>query len=156
MITLIAACSKNRVIGKDNQLIWHLPEDLKRFKRLTTGKTVLMGRKSYESIGHPLPNPRNCVLTRDKKFNPNHNDVLVYNKMEDVIPLFNDIWILGGGEIYRQIIDFADVIELTLIDKEFEGDTYFPEIDSTWIESIRESYNNGEYDYHFITYTRRK
>ncbi len=153
MITLIAACSKNRVIGKDNQLPWHLSEDLKRFKKITTDKVVLMGRKTYESIGRPLPNRTNLVLTRDKTFAP--QGVYVYNHLEEVLPIFNDIVVIGGGEIYKQMIKRADVIELTLVDKEFDGDAYFPEIDDTWKEESRETFNNGDFDYHFIRYKRK-
>ena len=153
MITLIAACSKNGVIGKDNTLPWRLPEDLKRFKSLTMGKNVLMGRKTYESIGKPLPNRTNIVLTRDTSFKT--DSVLVYNNLEQVLPIFRDIVVIGGGEIYKQCINKADVIELTLIDKEFEGDTFFPIIDSSWEESKRETYTNDEFTYHFITYIKK-
>ena len=154
MITLIAACSKNRVIGKDNQLPWHLTEDLKRFKKITTSKVVLMGRKTYESIGRPLPNRTNLVLTRDKTFAP--QGVYVYNNLEEVLPIFNDIVVIGGGEIYKQMIKMADVIELTLVDKEFDGDAFFPEINlNIWEEQNRETFNNGDFDYHFITYKRK-
>lgn len=153
MITLIAACSKNGVIGKDNTLPWRLPEDLKRFKSLTMGKNVLMGRKTYESIGKPLPNRTNIVLTRDTSFKT--DSVLVYNNLEQVLPIFRDIIVIGGGEIYKQCINKADVIELTLIDKEFEGDAFFPSIDSSWKESKRETYTNDEFTYHFITYIKK-
>ncbi len=154
MITIIAACSKNRVIGKDNSLIWRLPEDLKRFKSLTTGRNVLMGRKTFESIGKPLPNRTNIVVTRDKSYKK--EGILVYNSYTEVLPIFRDIVVIGGGEIYQQMIQFADIIELTLIDKEFDGDTLFPIIDmNQWGEVNRESNNNGEFDYHFITYKRK-
>ena len=154
MITLLAACSKNRVIGIDNKLPWHLPEDLKRFKKLTSGKAILMGRKTYESIGSkPLPNRTNIVLTKDKTFSS--NGALVYNNLDEALPIFSDIIIVGGSEIYKQTLSIADVIELTLIDKDFEGDSYFPEINDKFVEEKRESYNNGEFDYHFITYKRR-
>jgi len=154
MITLLAACSKNRVIGINNKLPWHLPEDLKRFKKLTSGKEILMGRKTYESIGSkPLPNRTNIVLTKDKTFSS--NGALVYNNLDEALPIFSDIIIVGGSEIYKQTLSIADVIELTLIDKDFEGDSYFPEIDDNFVEEKRESYNNGEFDYHFITYKRR-
>jgi dihydrofolate reductase len=154
MITLLAACSKNRVIGINNKLPWHLPEDLKRFKKLTSGKEILMGRKTYESIGSkPLPNRTNIVLTKDKTFSS--NGALVYNNLDEALPIFSDIIIVGGSEIYKQTLSIADVIELTLIDKDFEGDSYFPEINDKFVEEKRESYNNGEFDYHFITYKRR-
>lgn len=153
MITLIAAMSKNRVIGINNQLPWKLPEDLKRFKNLTTGNVVLMGRKTYESIGRPLPNRTNVVITRDTSFKA--EGVLVYNNLHEVLPIFNRIFVIGGGEIYNQLIKVADEIELTLIDKEFEGDAFFPEIGNEWIESEKETSNNGEFDYHFIKMSRK-
>lgn len=153
MITLIAAMSKNRVIGINNQLPWKLPEDLKRFKNLTTGNVVLMGRKTYESIGRPLPNRTNVVITRDTSFKA--EGVLVYNNLHEVLPIFNRIFVIGGSEIYNQLIKVADEIELTLIDKEFEGDAFFPEIGNEWIESEKETSNNDEFDYHFIKMTRK-
>jgi dihydrofolate reductase len=154
MITLIAACSKNRVIGKDNQLIWKVPGDLKRFKELTTGHPVLMGRKTFESIGRPLPNRTNIVITRDKNWK--NEGCLVYNNWEEVLPIFEkeNLFIIGGGEIYKTMIELADKIELTLIDKEFEGDTYFPEIKGEWKEEKRETLNCLEFTYHYITYTK--
>ena len=128
MVTLIAACAKNRAIGKDNKLLWHLPSDLKRFKRLTTGKTVVMGRKTYESIGKPLPNRKNIILTNNKDLVIEGCEVI--NSISE-LNLMEDIVIIGGEQIYNLFIDYADVIELTLIDKEFEGDAFFPEIDLT-------------------------
>ena len=154
MITLISACSKNRVIGIDNKLPWYLPEDLKRFKRLTTEKVVLMGRKTYESIGRPLPNRTNIVLTRDLNYKA--DGVLVYNNLEEVLPIFKDIVVIGGSEIYKQFMRKSDVIELTLIDKDFDGDSFLPEIDEEiYNVSNIESFNNGDFDYHFITYKRK-
>jgi dihydrofolate reductase len=155
MITLVAACSKNRVIGKDNKLPWHLPEDLKHFKSLTLDRVILMGRKTFESIGSkPLPKRTNVVLTRDKDFKS--DNILVYNNIDEVLPIFRDIVAVGGAEIYKKFLNFADEIQLTLIDKEFEGDTYFPEIDENiFEEKKRDSFNNGEFDYHFITYKRK-
>lgn len=154
MITLLAACSSNMIIGIDNKLPWYLLEDLKRFKMLTTGKVVLMGRKTYESIGRPLPNRTNIVLSRDRTYKP--EGVFVYNNLEEILPIFRDIIVIGGGEIYNQMIKIADVIELTLVDKEFDGDVFFPNIDlSKWAEEKRDTFNNSSFDYHFIKYTRR-
>jgi len=155
MITLIAACSKNRVIGKDNQLIWKVPGDLKRFKELTTGHPILMGRKTFESIGRPLPNRTNIVITRDKNWK--HEGCLVYNNLEDVLSIFEkqNLFIIGGGEIYKMLIILSDKIELTLIDKHFEGDTYFPEIDSNWTVENIESHSCLEFNYSYITYIRK-
>ena len=149
MITLIAACSENRVIGKDGTLIWHIPEDLKRFKKLTLGNPIVMGRKTYESIGKPLPGRTNIILTRDKNFKA--ENCLVYNKISDVLEIFekSNIFVIGGGEIYKQFLDRADRIELTLIHKNFDGDTYFPQIGNDWevIECQKSNFENIEVDY---------
>jgi dihydrofolate reductase len=149
MITLIAACSENRVIGKDGTLIWHIPEDLKRFKKLTLGNPIVMGRKTYESIGKPLPGRTNIILTRDKNFKA--ENCLVYNKISDVLEIFekNNIFVIGGGEIYKQFLDRADRIELTLIHKNFDGDTYFPQIGNDWevIECQKSNFENIDIDY---------
>mgnify|MGYP000063687731 CR=1 FL=1 len=152
MIKIIAAMSKNRVIGDSNALIWHLPEDLKRFKQLTTGNTIVMGRKTYESIGKPLPNRRSIIITRDASYKVDGCEVV--NSLEEALLLSNsDCFIIGGGEIYRQAIYIADCIYLTLIDKEFEGDTSFPEI-KDWREASCEDFSNEEFKYSFIKYER--
>jgi dihydrofolate reductase len=155
MITLIAACSTNRIIGKDNTLIWNVPGDLKRFKNLTSGHVVLMGRKTFDSIGKPLPNRTNVVISRDTSLLI--EGCLVYNDWREVLPLFDkkEIFVIGGGEIYKQLLPYADKIELTLIDKEFEGDTYFPNLDEKWVEEKIESLTCPEFDYHYITYKRK-
>ena len=155
MITIIAACSKNRVIGKDNQLIWNVPGDLKRFKEITTGNPILMGRKTFDSIGKPLPNRRNIVITRDKNWQ--HEGCLVYDNFQDAISDFKgeNIFVIGGGEIYKMLISLADKIELTLIDKDFEGDTYFPVIDDNWIVEEEESHECLDFSYYYITYVRK-
>jgi dihydrofolate reductase len=155
MITLIAACSKNRVIGKDNTLIWNVPGDLKRFKNLTSGHVVIMGRKTFESIGRPLPNRTNVVISRDT--NLKIDGCIIYNDYREVLTIFEnqEIFVIGGGEIYQQLLPYVDKIELTLIDKEFEGDTYFPELNTSWVEENRESLTCSEFDYHYITYKRK-
>ena len=152
MINIIVAMSKNRVIGDSNTLIWHLPEDLKRFRQLTTGNTIVMGRKTYESIGKPLPNRRSIIITRDPDYSVEGCEVV--NSLEEALLLSNsDCFIIGGGEIYRQAIDIADRIYLTLINKEFEGDTSFPEI-KDWVEISYEYFSNDDFEYSFIQYER--
>jgi len=152
MIRIIAAMSKNRVIGDSNALIWHLPEDLKRFRQLTTDNVIVMGRKTYESIGKPLPNRRNIIITRDLDYSAEGCEVV--SSLEEALLLSNsDCFIIGGGEIYRQAIDIADRIYLTLIDKEFEGDTSFPEI-KDWVEVSCEDFSNDDFKYSFIQYER--
>lgn len=152
MVNIIVAMSKNRVIGDSNALIWHLPEDLKRFRNLTTGNAIVMGRKTYESIGRPLPNRRSIVITRDRDYLAEGCEVV--NSLEEALLLSNsDCFIIGGGEIYRQAMDIADRIYLTLIDKEFEGDTSFPEI-KDWVEVSCEEFRNDEFGYSFVQYER--
>lgn len=126
MISLLVAFAKGRVIGKDGVMPWHLPADLAHVKALTTGKTIVMGRKTFDSLGRPLPNRRNVVLTRNRDFQPDGVDV-VHTK-EEVLAL-GDVIIFGGAEIYRQFLDVADRLYITEIDLEAEGDTFFPEWD---------------------------
>ena len=156
MINLIVATSKNGVIGNDNSLIWHLPSDLKHFKNLTTGKTIVMGRKTYESIGKALPNRRNIVITRQDDYDPDGCEVV--SSLEEALLLCGEnCFIIGGGEIYKQSIDIADKIYLTLIDEDFEGDTYFPKITSEWYVVSRvdkKSDDKNKYNYSFIEYER--
>lgn len=144
MISIIVAHDLNRVIGKDNGLIWRQSADLKRF----------MGRKTYDSIGRPLPNRRNIVISRQDIEMPG---VEVVKSLSDAIKLDSDIFILGGGEIYKQSINLCDKIYLTLVHANLLGDTYFPEIGDEWSEESSESFNSDEknqYDYSFINLVR--
>jgi dihydrofolate reductase len=157
MIKIIVATSKNRVIGNNNSLIWNLPNDLRRFKEITSGGTVVMGRNTYESIGKPLPNRRNIIITRSSL---SIEGCEVVNSIEEALLLCNnDCFIIGGGEIYKQTIDISEKIYLTLIHEEFEGDSYFPEIDSTWFKVSRvDNYpdDKNKYKYSFIEYEKYK
>lgn len=124
----VVAHDKNRLIGGDNKLLWHLPEDLKNIKMLTLNSTVIMGRKTFESIGKPLPKRLNVVLTKDKNFKP--KNCLIYDTVEDVVRDFAEdpkVFIIGGGEIYKQFFPFVQRIYVSLVDGEYQGDTYFPE-----------------------------
>jgi len=155
MINIIVAHSINRVIGKDNKLIWKQSADLKRFKELTLAKTVVMGRKTYESIGKPLPNRRNVIITRQNIEIPFCE---VVNSLEEALKLDSEIFILGGGEIYQKSIILADKIFLTKIWTELEGDTYFPEIGSEWEIESEEFYNKddkNQFDYSFINLIKK-
>lgn len=156
MISLIAAMSKNRVIGNDNSLIWKLPADMKRFKEITTGKSVIMGRKTYESIGRPLPNRRNIIITRNESYSVDGCEVV--SSLEKAIEICNsDAIIIGGGEIYSQSLPIADRIHLTIIHENFEGDTYFPELGEEWAKVSREDHQPDEknqHKYSFIDYER--
>ncbi|WP_400162756.1 dihydrofolate reductase [Brevibacillus sp. TJ4] len=126
MISLLVAYAKNQVMGKDGTMPWHLPADLKHVKEITTGKTIVMGRKTLESIGKPLPNRRNVVLTRNRDFHM--PGVEVVHSKDEVLAL-GDVIIFGGAEIYRQFLDEVERMYITEIDLETEGDTFFPEWD---------------------------
>lgn len=156
MISLIAAVSKNGVIGDSNKLIWHLPADLKRFKELTVGHSIVMGRKTYESIGRPLPDRRNIIITRDENYKV--QDCEIVNSIEEALLITNnDCFIIGGGEIYKQTVTLANKIYLTLIDSDFVGDTYFPDIDQKWFvcdEQAQIKDEKNPYNYKFITYEK--
>jgi dihydrofolate reductase len=131
MIKIIVAMSKNRVIGNNNELIWKLSSDLKRFKELTTSHPVVMGRKTYESISRPLPNRRNIIITRNSEYEVEGCETV--SSLEEALLLTNnDCFIIGGGEIYKQSLEVADKIYLTLVHQEFEGDTQFPELGKEW------------------------
>ena len=130
MISIICAIGKNRGIGKNNKLLWHIPEDLRHFKKITTGSVVVMGGKTFESIGKPLPNRTNIVVTRDKELKA--EGCLLKYSLEDIIEeakTYKDkeIFIIGGGEIYKQSIAHADKLYLTIVDEETEADTFFPD-----------------------------
>ena len=128
-ITIIAAASENNVLGKNNDLIWKIPEDLMRFKKMTTGHAVIMGRKTFESMSKALPNRRNIIVTRNKKFFAENTEICY--SIKEALSLVKDDpqpFIIGGGEIYSQSMEFADIIELTRVHHDFDGDTFFPEI----------------------------
>ncbi|MFD0760674.1 dihydrofolate reductase [Lutibacter aestuarii] len=159
MITIIAAIAEDNALGKDNQLIWHLPADLKRFKQVTSKHHVIMGRKTFESLGKPLPNRTNIIITR----NPNYTikGCVVVNSLKQAIEAAKEDenpFILGGAEIYKQAIEFADKLDLTFIHHKFDADAFFPEIDTTiWKETSREFHKADEknkYDYSFVSYKR--
>lgn len=154
MISIIVAYDKNRAIGKDNKLCWRQSNDLKRFKELTTDKTVVMGRKTFESIGKPLPNRKNIVLTRQRV---EIDCVEVVSSITDIKDIKEDIFIIGGGEIYKLFLDVADRIYATEIDCEIEADTWFPEIGNNW-KIIKSEKNNlddkNQFNYNFVIYEK--
>lgn len=156
IISLIAAMGKNRVIGKDNSLPWKLPEDMKRFRELTAGKPVVMGRKTFESIGKPLPNRKNIILTRDKNYKA--DGCIVVHSVDDALNATkesNEVMIIGGANIYGQFLPIANKMYLTLIDADFEGDAYFPEYDkSEWGEVKREEHKNDNFRFVFAEMER--
>lgn len=123
MISLVVAYDENQVIGYQNQLPWHLPNDLKHFKKLTTGKTIAMGRSTFESIGSPLPNRRNIVLTHSTTFQADNVEII--HQLEDIL-LLDEVMIIGGASVYEQLLPHADQLYITEIHHSFQGDTYFP------------------------------
>lgn len=132
MLSIIVAKASNDVIGGDNKLLWHISEDLKRFKEITSGHTIIMGRKTFESLPKVLPNRHHIVITRDKNFNVDSEAVTIINDISDVISKFKDtkeeVFIIGGGEIYKTLIPYTKKLYLTRVYKDFEGDTIFPVI----------------------------
>lgn len=153
--------AKNRVIGKDNQLIWHFPEDLKHFKRLTSGHHVVMGRKTFESVGRPLPNRTNIIVTRQANYKA--EGCLIAHSLDEAIALVeNDAqpFIVGGAEIYKQALEIAKTIELTIIDGEYDGDSFFPEFDMNIWKLARgekkEADDKHIHPYEFLTYKKIK
>lgn len=151
--------AKGRVIGKDNDLIWHLPDDLKHFKNLTKGHHVIMGRKTYQSMGKPLPGRTNIVITRQKDFKAD-GCILVNNIEEGIQKAEGDSqpFIIGGGEIYKQALKYAQTMELTEVNGEFDGDTFFPTFDEKqWKEVSRTHHPVDEkhkYSFDFIQYSK--
>ncbi len=161
MITIIAAIAKNNALGKDNDLIWHLPADLKRFKKVTSGHHILMGRNTFESIGKPLPNRTSVIITRNQDYFK--DGCLIANSIEEALELSkdDDAFIIGGAQIYKQAIEkgLVDKLDITIVHQDFEADVFFPEIDmNVWKEVAREDFKADEknkYDYSFVSYVRK-
>lgn len=161
MISLIWAMDENRVIGKNNQLPWHLPEDLKFFKRVTMGHPVAMGRKTHESIGRALPGRENIIITTNKEYKS--EECTVVYSIEELIQYIKEkdeeVFIIGGAEIFREVLPKADKLYLTQIQSQFEGDTFFPDVNmEEWVLESQEIGLKDEknpYDYEFLIYVRR-
>jgi dihydrofolate reductase len=165
-VALIAAFAQNLVVGINNSLPWHLPEDLKYFKRTTSGKAIIMGRKTYESIGRPLPNRTNIVVSRNPNFSA--EGVVMVTSLEEAVKhaenvnMINgveEVMIIGGAAIYQASLPMADRLYLTHVHANVEGDAYFPKIDlEQWEEVSREDFNRDEsnpYDYSFSVYDKK-
>lgn len=162
MLSIIVAVAENNVIGKDNKLIWHLPADLKRFKEITTGHTIIMGRKTFESLGRVLPNRKHVILCNDMEMNVEDENVEVLEDISMLDKYIQDTeehFIIGGATIYKLLMPKANKIYLTLIHEKFDGDVYFPEIsDEEWKIVDRTAGITDEknpYNYEFITYVRK-
>jgi len=159
-ITLIVAATENNVIGKGNKMPWHLPNDLKYFKKNTLEHSVVMGRKTFESLGKPLPDRRNIILTRD--MTAKSDDVDISNSFQEVLNYCRDereIFVIGGGEIFKQTLPFADKILLTRLHTTIDGDAYFPELPAhEWILESEDTHEKDEkhaFDYSFQVYVRK-
>ena len=158
-INIVVAIASNNAIGKNNKLLWHLPKDLRHFKELTTGHTVIMGRKTFDSVGKPLPKRRNIIVTRQ---NIKIEGCEVVNSLEAALALAKnetEVDIVGGAEIYKLAMPLTNTIHLTIVHQSFEADTFFPEIDNkTWHETSREEHQPDEKNaipFSFITLKRR-
>ena len=162
MLSTIVAIANNNVIGKDNKLIWHLPEDLKRFKQITTGKNIIMGRKTFESLGRVLPNRKHIILCNDMEMDIYNENVEILDdisKLDKYINSNEENFVIGGATIYKLLMPYVNKLYITKINQDFEGDVYFPEIkEAEWKEISKEKgLKNDEnpYDYEYITYVRK-
>lgn len=162
MLSIIVAIANNNVIGKDNKLIWHIPEDLKRFKKITSGHKIIMGRKTFESLGRVLPNRKHIILCNDMEMNVDNENVEVLDdisKLDKYINSEEECFVIGGATIYKLLMPYANKMYITRINQSFEGDVYFPEIkEEIWKEISREKGLKNEenpFDYEYITYLRR-
>jgi dihydrofolate reductase len=161
MISIIVAIARNGVIGGDNSLLWHISEDLQRFKRITTGHPVIMGRKTFESLGRPLPKRVNVVVTRQKDYRA--EGCTVVHSLDEAVGLFpaqEEVFIIGGGDIYRQALPAADRLHITRVMHDYRGDTLFPDIDTAcWKETFREYHDRGkdfEYPFEYVDYVKER
>lgn len=158
MINIIVAADENNTIGKDNDLIWHLPDDLKFFKQKTSGHPIIMGRKTYESVGRPLPNRTNIIITRDKDYAV--DGCVVVNSLDEAFSVANDdeIFVVGGAEIYKQALPVTDRVYLTRVHHTFDGDRFFPELGDEWqeVESVLHPIDEKHvHPFTFKTYIKR-
>lgn len=156
-ISIIAAMDEKRGIGKNGELPWHIPADLKRFKDLTTGHTVIMGRKTFESIGHPLPNRKNIILTRNLSFNSMGSQIST--SLQEAIQLAKDsgedeVFIIGGGDIFAQAIMFADELYLTIVKGDFGADIFFPDYSEFTHKIVDQDLEEGDYKFKFLIFTK--
>ena len=161
MLSIIVAKAKNNIIGKNNGLLWSIPDDMKRFKTLTTGHTVIMGRKTFESIGKPLENRENVILTRNEDFKVEGNNVKIAHSIEDLkeyIDSPENVFVIGGATVFSELMPYVKVLYVTEIDKDFEGDTLFNKIDETeWREISRQpgpECEEVDFNYDYVVYKR--
>lgn len=162
MITIIAAISKNNALGKNNKMLWHLPNDFKHFKNITAGNIIIMGRKTFESLPGVLPNRKHIIITRNKNYKVPEGCEIFYN-LDDAINFYKNkqIFIIGGGEIYKLALPFTNTMELTIVDSVFDdADAYFPEFNfNEWKIIHKEDFkadDKHKYAYTFLTLNRNK
>lgn len=160
MLTLIAAAAENNALGKDNDLLWHLPDDFKHFKDLTSHHFIIMGRKTFESFPKPLPNRTHIIITRQEDYDVPASCIVV-NSLEQALDLVteqDESFIIGGGEIYNLAMPFADKIELTRVHTELDADTFFPVIDENQWKVVKEEFHDKDgkhqYPFTFLTYIK--
>ena len=163
MLSIVVAKAKNNIIGKDNKIIWNLPEDLKHFKELTTGHTIIMGRKTFESLGGVLPNRKHIIFSQNPDFKVNNENVEVVHSLlqiQDLIEGEEETFVIGGAMIYNFLMPYVKKMYVTEINEEFDGDSFFPKInENTWKEVNREKGIKDEknnLDYEFVIYERIK
>lgn len=159
-ITMIAAAAENNALGKNNELVWHLPDDFKRFKTITSHHHIIMGRKTFETFPKLLPNRKHIVITRQKDYKS--DGVEVFHSLEDALKFCsgeNEVFIIGGGEIYKQALPHAHKIELTRVHDTFDADAFFPEINESNWNLINSEYHgkddSHDYDFTYLTYKKR-
>ncbi len=162
MLSIIVAKAKNNIIGKDNKLLWHIPEDLKRFKNLTTGHTIIMGRKTFESLGGILPNRKHVVFSRNPDYNIKDENVEMARSLlqiQEYIESEEEYFVIGGAMIYNLLMPYVQKMYVTEVDKDYEGDTFFPKINKEiWKETSREKQEPTKdgITYSYVIYERRK
>ena len=157
IISIIAAMAENRVIGRGNEMPWEIPSELKRFKEITMGHPVIMGRKTFESIGHPLPGRKNVIITRQMDYSA--ADSIIVPDLQaalDACEGAGEVFICGGDTVYREAMPIADRIYLTIIDEEFDGDSFFPEIPDDFVEVRRMTVTEDVLPYDMVLYERER
>lgn len=163
MLSIIVAKAENNIIGGDNKLLWHISEDLKRFREITTGHTIIMGRKTFESLPKILPNRHHVVITRDVNFSVDSDQVTIVHDLNEVLNKYenseDEAFIIGGGEIYNLLFPYAKKLYLTKVNTNFEGDTYFPSIDfNEWTVEVSSGEKINDEDglkYEFVNLLRK-
>ncbi len=155
MLGLIVAMAKNRTIGKDGQIPWRIKGEQKRFRELTTGNTIIMGRRSYEEIGHPLPNRMNIIVSNTKNFDA--ENCITVKSLEEALEKAGDgdVYICGGAGLYKEAAPLVDIMYITEIDATIEGDTFFPEFNAEDFVRTVDEHIDGDIPYDYVTYTRK-